>query len=145
MMVDSLIIALNGQRRELMEYKRKLQSVTDKLNGKDQEYKEQEQKLEALLKEKDDLENELRQTQNTEHIQHLNSVLRNKNEIIASLTDKIDMYREMRNSKIAEIEFWRNKYDTANTEKHEEEKEIQKLIVGLYIFLSQLIALIFSQ
>jgi hypothetical protein len=61
------------------------------------------------------LENELRQTQNTEHIQHLNSVLRNKNEIIASLTDKIDMYREMRNSKIAEIEFWRNKYDTANT------------------------------
>jgi seryl-tRNA synthetase len=91
------------------------------------------------------LENELRQTQNTEHIQHLNSVLRNKNEIIASLTDKIDMYREMRNSKIAEIEFWRNKYDTANTEKHEEEKEIQKLIVGLYIFLSQLIALIFSQ
>jgi hypothetical protein len=75
-----------------------------------------------------DLENELRQTQNIEHIQHLNSVLRDQDELIVSLTDKVDMYKEMQRSTSADVVFWKNKYDIAYTEK---EEEIRKLKIGL--------------
>jgi predicted nucleic acid-binding Zn-ribbon protein len=70
-----------------------------------------------------DLENELRQTQNTEHIQHLNSVLRDQDELIVSLTDKVEMYKKMHSMTVAELEVWKNTHNTAYTDE-----EIQKLI-----------------